>query len=401
MARISLDGFKDPVRRPRFIVWTIVALVVIIAFMIPVLGITSTRWFCSEGCHKVQDDTITAYKHSSHSEISCMACHMPVNANPVIFLIHKAEALGELYMTVSNNYELPLNAESEVALTMKSTQCTQCHDESKRSVTPTSTLKIDHAVHAEKGVNCTICHNRVAHREDFTPTLKDPKTKLPNHKHENFMEMTACFRCHTQDYQGTGKPTGLCSACHPPGFELKPPSHLAPGFFPKGHGKLGAIEESRTLRVSNTSWLNGPSTYATGAANEETAEPAAKESETLGESLPKVESINYCSTCHEKRFCIDCHGGIPMPHPADWKQNHAKLGKKYPKSCAKCHGSGNEGCNSCHHGTSINYAYNPKIEWRKQHPTAVSAVGAATCLKDCHNPTFCSNCHVNGGVPPK
>ena len=68
----------------------------IAAVMIPVLGVTSTRWFCAEGCHKVQDDTIIAYQHSSHSKISCMACHMPVNANPVIFLLHKAEALGEL-----------------------------------------------------------------------------------------------------------------------------------------------------------------------------------------------------------------------------------------------------------------------------------------------------------------
>ena len=128
MAKISLAGFKDPVRRPRYIIWAIVAVLVIIAVMIPVLGVTSTYWFCAEGCHKVQDDTIIAYNHSSHSKISCMACHMPVKANPVVFLLHKAEALGELYMTVTNKFELPLNGESEVALTMKTTQCTQCHN---------------------------------------------------------------------------------------------------------------------------------------------------------------------------------------------------------------------------------------------------------------------------------
>ncbi len=94
MPKISLAGFKDPASRPRFIIWTLVAVLIIAGVMIPVLGITSTRWFCAEGCHKVQDDTITAYEHSAHAEISCMACHMPVAANPVIFLIHKAEALG-------------------------------------------------------------------------------------------------------------------------------------------------------------------------------------------------------------------------------------------------------------------------------------------------------------------
>ena len=148
--KISLGGYADPVRRPRWIIWTVVALIMIVGVMIPVLGVTSTRWFCAQGCHKVQDDTIEAYKHSTHSEISCMACHMPVNANPIIFLMHKAEALGELAQTVTNNYELPLNADDEVALTMTSTQCTQCHDEDKRKITPDPGLKINHDAHAEK-----------------------------------------------------------------------------------------------------------------------------------------------------------------------------------------------------------------------------------------------------------
>ena len=62
MARISFKGFKDPATRPRYIIWALVAVLVIAGVMIPVLGVTSTRWFCSEGCHKVQDDTITAYR---------------------------------------------------------------------------------------------------------------------------------------------------------------------------------------------------------------------------------------------------------------------------------------------------------------------------------------------------
>jgi hypothetical protein len=395
MARLSFGGFTDPARRPRFIVWTVVAVIMLVAIMIPVLGVTSSIWFCSQGCHKVQDDTIIAYKHSSHSQISCMACHMPVNANPVVFLLHKAEALGELYMTVTNKFELPLNGESEVALTMKSTQCTQCHDESKRTVTPDAGIKIDHAVHAKNGVDCTICHNRIAHREDFNLTLKDPNSKKPNRKHEDFMLMTACFRCHTQDYKGTNKPTGACAACHTPEFQLKPASHLETGFFPKGHGLLGAAEESRTLAVSGTSWLNGPEATSTAG------EAPAKKNETLGQTLPKVSSVNYCSTCHAKRFCIDCHGGVTMPHPTDWKATHGKIGKARPKSCAKCHGAGTAGCDSCHHGTVVHFSYDPKIPWIRQHPTAVAGVGAAGCIASCHNPTFCSNCHVNGGVAPK
>jgi hypothetical protein len=215
------------------------------------------------------------------------------------------------------------------------------------------------------------------------------------------MKMAACFRCHSQDYEGTDKPPGSCPTCHPPKFRLKPPSHLEAGFFPKGHGKLGAAEDQRTLRGSKVSWLNGPATEETGEAGLEDVASEGKEHETLGESLPKVTSINYCSTCHHREFCIDCHGGVVMPHGPKWKDKHGRIGKQAPKACVKCHGRGTAACNSCHHGSQIGFEYNPRIPWRHQHPQAVNLIGAGGCLRKCHYPTFCPNCHVNGGVPPK
>jgi hypothetical protein len=385
--KISLGGFKDAQRRPRWIVWTVVVVILFAAFMIPVLGVTSTRWFCSEGCHKVQDDTITSYQHSAHSEISCMACHMPVNANPVIFLIHKAEALGELVQTVTNNYELPLNAESEVALTMKSAQCTQCHIMQNRTVSPSEGIKIDHAIHTENEVTCTTCHNRTAHVEDFTLTLTNPKTGEPNKKHENFMEMTACFRCHTQEPRSTA-PGGQCFLCHTQEFDLLPKSHEATSFFPKGHGTLALAEEKRAP------WMN-----ATATADAETAKTkeVTKEERYAGENIPAMPEVNLCSTCHSKAFCTDCHG-VPMPHPKDFKKSHGTYGKANPQVCAKCHGQGTDFCNECHHGQAIGYKYVPSLSWKQQHPAAVAKTGSAACLK-CHNPTYCAVCHVTGKPP--
>ncbi|MDP2400989.1 MAG: NapC/NirT family cytochrome c, partial [Actinomycetota bacterium] len=136
MPRISLDGFKDSARRPRYIIWTGASVLLLAAVVIVALGVTSTYWFCAEGCHKVQDDTILAYNNSSHNKVSCMACHMPVNADPVTFLLHKAEALGELYLTVTNNFELPLNPTSHLAMVMPENQCTQCHNLTNRVPTP-------------------------------------------------------------------------------------------------------------------------------------------------------------------------------------------------------------------------------------------------------------------------
>ena len=363
MARISFAGFKDPKRRPRYIVWAVVAVLVIVAVMIPVLGVTSTRWFCAEGCHKVQDDTITAYEHSPHSEISCMACHMPVNANPVVFLLHKAEALGELYLTVTNKFELPLNAESEVALTMKSTQCTQCHDDDKRTVTPSPGIKIDHAVHAENGVDCTICHNRTAHVEDFELDARRSRHREAQPHARGLHGDDGVLPLPLAGLPGKDKPTGACAACHTPGFELKPPEPpRCPASSPRA--TASSAPPRRAARSSRAELLVAERVGPRPPTEGESARRArrrARAHETLGESLPTVESINECSTCHKKKFCIDCHGGVPMPHPADFKEKHGKLGKEAPKSCAKCHGAGGEGCNSCHHGTEMDYPYNPNV----------------------------------------
>ena len=401
MARvnISLKGFKDPGSRARFVVWTAVVVLIIVGVMIPVLGITSTRWFCSEGCHKVQDDTIKAYQHSSHSEISCMACHMPVNANPVVFLLHKAEALGELAQTVTNNYELPLNAEDEVALTMKAEQCTQCHDEQKRNVTPSPGLKINHETHSAKGIACTICHNRIAHNENFDLTLKDPKSGDYNQKHTNFMTMTACFRCHSQNIAVGGSAPGQCSFCHTPEFNLIPASHTAAGWFPQGHGVAAAQEESRVAQVSGsayTPWITGGAVTKENEKVASDTENAAKP-ESLGENLPKVDTINQCSTCHPREFCNGCHG-VPMPHPPGFVKTHGPYGKANPQVCAKCHGQGVDFCNSCHHGTTLGYAIDPKQTWKVQHPKAVAQTGASACFQ-CHAPTYCAVCHVSGKPP--
>jgi hypothetical protein len=398
LLKLLLAGFKNPVLRPRLIIWAVVAMVAFSGFMVPVLAVTSTRWFCENGCHKVQDDTITAYQHSVHSQVSCLACHLPPHVTPLVFLLHKMSAVGELYDAVTNRYTLPLNAEDEVAFTMPVEQCTQCHDVVKYKVTPHAGFKINHQVHIGKGIACPICHNRAAHKEDFQFTLIDPNTGKTNHPHADFMKMTACFRCHSQS-PVKGGPSGQCSLCHTADFHLKPTSHEADGFFPKGHGRLALAEEKRVP------WLSAVDTTQTRLAatlSAKTFLDGSPEKPVDGTELPTVEDINSCSTCHAKTFCSGCHG-IAMPHQADFKKNHGDLGKANPGVCVKCHGPSDGFCGNCHHGTHLKFPINPKLTWKQQHPIAVKKVGPAGCvqLAGCHSPTFCATCHANGGnIPP-
>ncbi len=389
MAKISFAGWKDPVRRPRYIIWTGVAVLVIAVFAILALGATSTYWFCASICHKVQDDSIIAYNRSSHSQISCMSCHEPVNADPVTFILAKAEALGELYLTALNKYELPLNAESHYSLELESRQCTQCHSEN-RIITPTQGVIIDHDVHAEKEVQCTYCHNRIAHREDFELTLKNPDGS-PSHKHDDFMSMTACFRCHSQGEDGLERPleaAGTCSLCHPSNFQLKPASHFEQDFYPKGHAELAAEVQTETAEARKEAEAEGE-----GEGGEE----------PLGMQLPTVAEVNYCETCHNKEtFCNGCHG-MEMPHPAEFLEpasptdpaGHPEVSKKAPDKCEMCHQvKKTDFCNKCHHGTYVSWDYKSAPPWINQHATAVNKTGIAPCTQKCHTTTFCSDCHT-------
>ena len=347
--RFPISGFKDPQRRPRYIIWTGAIVLVFATFMILALMATSTYWFCANVCHKVQDDTIIAYNRSSHNKISCMACHEPVNAWPLEFILKKAEALGELYLTATNQYELPLNPESEVAEEMPSEQCTQCHDLENRVVNASPGVIIDHKVHEEEDITCTQCHNRIAHREDFVLTLKNPDG-TPNEKHEDFMSMEGCFRCHSQE--PGGRAPGDCNLCHPPGFPLKPANHNAPNFYNQYGDSTGH-------------WK-------------------------LSEERPE-----YCPTCHSKKFCTDCHG-VVMPHPKNFEKDHGTVGKQNPEVCANCHAksaetaAGAEFCNACHHP-----AGDPTKPWLDQHDNVVLEGGTEQCF-ECHDPTYCAHCHVTG-----
>ncbi len=295
MAKLSLAGFKDPVRRPRYIVWTFVVVFCLAIFLILSLGVTSTRWFCADVCHKVQDDTIRAYEASSHSQISCMACHEPVNADPITFLIKKASSLGELITTVSNQFRLPLNPGSGLALNEKemgSQQCTQCHS-SNRVVTPSPGIIINHAVHADAGIWCTVCHNRVAHNDTAAPPqLHDPFGDA-NTQHPDFMQMTYCFRCHslTGDRKGQWQAPGTCSTCHTPDFDLTPDTHTAANWATSGHAA------------------------AASAADEEYGKGLAEASDLEAEGAPAelAAPVEECYTCHVKAtFCDACHARLKV-----------------------------------------------------------------------------------------
>ena len=374
-----LDGFRDPARRPRFIIWAAVGLIVFVLLWSFALIGTSYAWFCEEPCHIVHADNTLAYNASTHSKVSCIACHEPLNANGLEFTYMKIFVLPDLFSTIFHTFKLPMNPYNETAIKMPSKQCTQCHNLKNRIINPDDGLIIDHEAHSSKNISCTMCHNRVAHADDkVTFTLPGDK------KHDNWTSMDACFRCHGP--QAGAKAPGACAACHTTDFDLVPASHEATGWYAQfgesgGHAKA-AITESSSVAAAPK--------HGEG-----------KEAENPGEKEPTLlpsSAINSCYTCHKTSFCSDCHGGFAMPHPKSFKTGHGDLGFSKPQVCAKCHArsaaeaKGIGFCNACHHPTST-----PGRPWVTQHPATVKDKGADPCFK-CHDERGCSYCHVNGNA---
>lgn len=375
-------AFKDPAVRPRAIMFTGIAVILFIVVWAVALDGTSTYFFCTQPCHIVHDDNTLAYNAGSHSRIACVACHEPVNANPLQLTLLKIEVAPDAISTIRKTFELPMNHDNHIALEMPSEQCTQCHNLDTRSVTPSSGVIIDHAAHAENKIVCTKCHNRVAHPEENITLILEGDMK-----HENWMTMDACFRCHSLAPEASAP--GTCTACHPANFDLTPATHDAADWYHQygesaGHAKA-AKAETEAIEASKAFFEERPPTEASHG-EVEGEEPTA--------TIPSSQ-VNSCYTCHQPSFCSDCHK-LEMPHPAEFKKTHGPLGKSQPQVCANCHArsaeeaKGTAFCNACHHPAST-----PGTPWVQQHPAAVKADGAQPCL-ECHETIYCETCHVSG-----
>jgi len=395
-----IESFRNPVTRPRAIIWTGVVVVFVLVFLFVAVAVSSSYWFCSSFCHSAQRDTIASYNNSTHKKVACISCHEPVNADPITFLYLKAKAgIGEvpLMLTSPKSFEIPLNKNSDLAMNgaeMPSTQCTQCHDLKTQNVTPQAGLKIDHDVHQNLYIACTVCHNRVAHNENgITLVSTDPATGKLNQGHANFMTMDGCSRCHrlADDGQAEASPfpsaPGTCSTCHTADFTLKPKSHDASDFM-ANHGKL-ALEQDDKVKEAQAEIAKDPAPT-----------PGSDKYSQAVKNVPSIKTINDCYTCHDKKFCTDCHGGVEMPHPSDFRTNHAAVAQANPAACAKCHNvnaAGVNSCSSCHHSTPnvSGYTFTTEAAWLTDHGAASQKAGVASCFK-CHNPSDCAKCHATG-----
>ncbi|MDO8847129.1 MAG: cytochrome c3 family protein [Coriobacteriia bacterium] len=355
----------------------IVLLVVIVPLAVGLVA-TSSAGLCTRSCHSVHGDDVAAFEQSTHQRASCVTCHVDAEAGALGRFAYRLGKLGDYGPMLFGSVEQPVNAMSEVALSMSSGQCTQCHVMDRRRVTPSVGIVIDHAVHEAAGIGCTACHNRVAHPE--TAITLEIEGNAPK---QDFMSMTACYRCHSlgEAWASEYRASGECVVCHTAGFDLIPPSHDAEDWYTERGASAGHA-----------------AAYTAALDRAATAQASPAEGAALVR-VPPVAAVNECYTCHLAAYCTGCHG-TQIPHPDGFTATH---GQEFTTAdadgCAKCHNkTGAEAndryaCTLCHHP-----GFNPaEGAWRKRHDDVIAGgVSPLDSCYGCHDETYCSSCHVRG-----
>lgn len=268
LPKFTLPNLKNPLWRRRVFIYLLMAAAVLVVFSVGMIGATGFPRGCNIICHSM-DPEYNTWKKSAHANIGCVACH---TAPGGAFTKIAEDIFVNVPIGVKQfvGFEKPINPHSEISQEhMENERCLRCHSPQTREFTSRPDLKMGsqaHQKHLKRGLSCTTCHNRVAHKgaEKFEPITRWEK----GFQYQNFTTMKeGCFRCHSMsprpaelapEIRKLARKTSIaCPVCHPRGWQ----------FLPSGHGN---------------DWRKAHVTMANA-------------------------DLNSCLRCHPKKACNECH----------------------------------------------------------------------------------------------
>jgi len=136
--------------------------------------------------------------------------------------------------TLRGTVPKPINEHSNVSQALVPRErCERCHVNENRNFTFSKGIYMNHVAHKKAGIDCAVCHNRVAHKgaEEFEP-MKSEWEETKGFHYENFLTMKhGCLRCHSSNpnsrneetlrlIENDKQPPTACTTCHTEDFDL-------------------------------------------------------------------------------------------------------------------------------------------------------------------------------------
>ncbi len=312
------------------------------------------------------------FSHALHlrlEAVTCVTCHdrAPTSRSAIDLLTPGEAACRACHAIDRMRPEGTGAPAASGAPAAPATACVACHpghvpgQAVARVVVPPPNLKFSHAAHATTA--CQTCHGDLA-ADDVGLATRD---QLPR--------MASCLGCH----DGV-QAASACTTCH---------------LSTQGGRVRTELPDGRLV----------PTGGVTGAVHD-------LEFRTRHDRIARAEA-RTCATCHEERFCADCHAGVVKPmdfHPGGYVTLHAIEARRGVPDCTVCHNT-QRFCVGCHEragvGVRAERGFDRTGVVGRFHPPGWAAPGprgldhhateAQRNLRSCagcHREDFCAECHT-------
>lgn len=358
--------WKNPVNRWKLLFGSLVFCIVAFGGGYGVLSFTNSPTFCSS-CHEMQPE-YTTYTASSHSDISCVQCH--IKPGTINMLTHKMKSLKEVYYHVTG---VPKQIVQTTEEAVSNQNCLQCHSKN-RLVTASGDLKVNHKGHIKDGIPCITCHSGVVHakiaaRDINTEVDRSKWTEQNAQKliEEKYLRpnMGTCIDCH--DKVNNGEKPWL------------DPSYSVPPNPEETEKKAEETKQTAEAKTTEATTTETQSTEAAAAAHDEKTQGIILQA--IGKQQKDVKVSMACATCHKNIKTPKSHRTV------GWNSNHGATAIQKLDTCVNCHQD------------SKWEKQIPKediISLLKMGPQKVKYVANMTVVKDqARTNKFCSACHAD------
>lgn len=293
-------NWEEPVNRWKLLFACLAGCIVIFGGGYGVIAFTNSPSFCAS-CHEMTPEHST-YIASSHSQISCVQCH--IKPGFTTMMIHKMKSMKEVYYHITGVPNQIVQTEEEA---VSNQNCLQCHSRN-RIVTASGDLKVNHNKHIDEGIPCITCHAGVVHSNIASRKLNvgDKERNLWTSQ-KNAQKL--------MDIQYSRPNMGTCIDCHEK--------------VNKGEKPWKDITYSLPENPEATASAKEKSVTAENTASKKSTQQLILES--INGNSQKTKISMACSTCHREV-------GIPKDHrDSNWNNTHGTEAVNNINNCVACH----------------------------------------------------------------